>query len=150
MPDPRKPVDRREIPTAPTEPPLPRPHSHEPAGPEQVEVARSRGVTERASFPTDFVIADGLPLQRLYARFDAIAAGLTTGDGSAEHRSVIARLASNQRRATALGWTAFVLERRGGSGRLELRGRPAPGLELEVVPDAIPFDDQDHGGPKNP
>jgi hypothetical protein len=96
---------------------------------------------ERASFPTHFVIADGLPLQRLYARFDAIAAGLTNGDSSATHRSVIERLASNQRRATALGWTGFVLERRGGSGRLELRGRPAPGLDLELVPDAIPFDD---------
>jgi hypothetical protein len=96
---------------------------------------------ERAFFSTDFVIADGLPLQRLYARFDASAAGYTKGNSSAAHRSVIERLASNQRRATALGWTGFVLERRGGSGRLELRGRPAPGRDLELVPDAIPFDD---------
>jgi len=95
---------------------------------------------ERPSSPTHFVVADGLPLRRLYARFDEIAAGRAKGDSSAAHRSVIERLQSNQRRATALGWTGFVLERRGGSGRLELRGSPAPGLELELVPDAIPFD----------
>jgi hypothetical protein len=34
----------------------------------------------------------------------------------------------------------FVLERVGGSGRLELRGQPAPDRDREVVPDAIPFD----------
>jgi hypothetical protein len=95
---------------------------------------------ERATFPSGFVIADGLPLQRLYARFDAIAAGLTQGDSTAAHRSVIERLAANQRRAEALGWTAFVLERVGGSGRLELRGVPSPGHERELVPDAIPHD----------
>ncbi|HTK52556.1 MAG TPA: hypothetical protein VL308_11755 [Gemmatimonadaceae bacterium] len=69
-----------------------------------------------------------------------MAAGRTKGDRSAAHRSVIERLASNQRRAAALGWSGFVLERRGGSGRLELRGRPAGGLGLELVPDAIPFE----------
>lgn len=95
---------------------------------------------ERPTFPTHVVIADGLPLERLYARFDEMATGCTKGDGAAAHRSVIARLASNQRRATALGWTGFLLERRGGCGRLELRGRAAPGLDLELVPDAIPFD----------
>jgi hypothetical protein len=97
-------------------------------------------VMERPSSPTHFVIADGLPLRRLYARFDEMAAGRTKGDSSAAHRSVVERLASNRRRAAALGWNGFVLERRGGSGRLELRGRPAPGLDLELVPDAIPFD----------
>jgi hypothetical protein len=139
MPDPKNPVDRPEIPIAPTESPLPLPPSDD-SFPERAEVAPppGAGMMERAS--TDFVIADGLPLQRLYARFDAIAAGLTKGNSSARHRSVIERLASNQRRATALGWTGFVLERRGGSGRLELRGRPAPGLDLELVPDAIPFE----------
>ena len=95
---------------------------------------------ERATFPAGFVIADGLPLQRLYARFDAIAAGLTQGDSTAAHRSVIERLAANQRRAEALGWTAFVLERVGGSGRLELRGVPSPGHDHELVPDAIPYE----------
>jgi len=97
-------------------------------------------MTEHATFPSSFVIADGLPLQRLYARFDAIAAGLTQGDSTAAHRSVIERLAANQRRAEALGWTAFVLERVGGSGRLELRGVPSPGQGRELVPDAIPHD----------
>jgi len=94
---------------------------------------------ERPSSPTHVVIADGLPLQRIYARFDAMAAGRTKGDSSASHRSVIERLASNQCRAAALGWTGFVLERSGGGGRLELRGRPPAGLDLELVPDAIPF-----------
>ena len=125
MPDPKKRVDRSEIPIAPTAA-TPMAPSNEPAGSERVEVAPSVDpiLMEHAFFATHFVIADGLPLPRLYARFDAIAAGLTKGDSSAAHRSVIERLASNQRRATALGWTGFVLERTGGSGRLELRGRP--------------------------
>jgi hypothetical protein len=97
---------------------------------------------ERASSPARAVIADGLPLQRLYARFDAIAAGLAKGDSLAAHQSVIARLAANQLHAESLGWTGFVLERVGGSGRLELRGIPAGGLDRELVPDAIP-----HGAP---
>lgn len=88
----------------------------------------------------DVVVADGLPLDRLYARFDAIARGRAQGDSSAAHRSVIARLESNQRRAAELGWTAFVLERAGGSGRLELRGTPPTGGDRELVPDAIAAD----------
>jgi len=95
---------------------------------------------ERATFPGDIVVADGLPLERLYARFDAIARGRAPGNSSAAHQSVIERLAANQRRADALGWTEFVLERAGGSGRLELRGAPAPGRDRELVPDAIPYD----------
>lgn len=93
---------------------------------------------DRPTLPGDIVVADGLPLERLYARFDAIARGRAPGDSSAAHQSVIERLASNQRRAEALGWTKFVLERAGGSGRLELRGAPAPGRDHELVPDAMP------------
>lgn len=95
---------------------------------------------DRATFPDDIVVADGLSLERLYARFDAIARGRAPGDSSAAHQSVIGRLASNQRRVEALGWTEFVLERAGGTGRLELRGVPAPGRDHELVPDAIPDD----------
>ena len=93
---------------------------------------------DRATLAGDIVVADGLPLQRLYARFDEIARGRAADDSSAAQRSVIERLASNQRRAEALGWTEFVLERAGGSGRLELRGVRAPGCDHELVPDAIP------------
>ena len=97
-------------------------------------------VTEGATRPDDIVIADGLPLERLYARFDAIARGRAHGDSSAAHRSVIARLESNQRRAEVLGWTDFVLARAGGSGRLELKGTRPSSRTREPVPDAIPYD----------
>ena len=90
--------------------------------------------------PGDVVVADGLPLDRLYARFDAIARGRIHSDSSAAHRSVIARLESNQRGAEALGWAEFVLERAAGSGRLELRGTPPTGGDRELVPDAIVAD----------
>ncbi len=96
---------------------------------------------DRPTIPGNVVVADGLPLERLYARFDAIARGRAHGDGSAAHGSVIERLRSNQRRAVALGWTAFVLERVGGTGRLALRGTPPGGSAPELVPDAIPYDD---------
>jgi hypothetical protein len=96
----------------------------------------SEGVTRS----DDIVVADGLPLERLYARFDAIARGRADGDSSAAHRSVIARLESNQRRAEVLGWTDFVLARAGGSGRLELRGSRPSSRTRELVPDAIPYD----------
>jgi hypothetical protein len=95
---------------------------------------------DRPTIPGDVVVADGLPLERLYARFDAIARGRAHGDSSAAHRSVIERLRSNQRRAEALGWTAFVLERAGGTGRLALRGTPPGDRAPELVPDAIPSD----------
>jgi hypothetical protein len=90
--------------------------------------------------PGDVVVADGLPLDRLYARFDAIARGRIDGDSSAAHRSVMVRLESNQRRAEALGWTEFVLERTVGSGRLEFRGTSPAGTDRELVPDAIVAD----------
>jgi hypothetical protein len=93
---------------------------------------------DHPTLPGGVVVADGLPLDRLYARFDAIARGRIHGDSSSAHRSVIARLESNQRRAAAMGWTEFVLERMGGSGRLELRGVPPGGSGRELVPDAIP------------
>ena len=94
---------------------------------------------DRATFDGDIVVADGLPLQRLYARFDAIARGRAFGNSSAAHRSVIARLASNQRRTASLGRSDFVLERAGTTGRLELRGVAAPGEDHQLVPDAIPY-----------
>jgi hypothetical protein len=97
-------------------------------------------VTDRATLPGDIVVADGLPLERLYARFDAIARGRAPGNSSATHQSVLERLASNQQRAEALGWSEFVLERVGGSGRLVLRGNPPIGPDRELVPDAIPYD----------
>jgi hypothetical protein len=95
---------------------------------------------DRDTLDDNIVVADGLPLQRLYARFDAIARGRAFGNSSAAHQSVILRLASNQRRAESLGWSEFVLERAGSTGRLELRGIPAPGEGYQLVPDAIPYD----------
>jgi hypothetical protein len=95
---------------------------------------------DRPTLSGDVVVADGLALERLYARFDAIARGRAHGDSSAAYRSVMERLRSNQRRAAALGWTAFVLERAGGTGRLALRGSPPGGSAPELVPDAIPYD----------
>ena len=88
----------------------------------------------------DMVVADGLPLQRLYERFDAIARGRAFGIGSAAHQSVIARLAFTQKRAESLGWSEFVLERTRSTGRLELRGAPGPGEDRQLVPDAISYD----------
>jgi hypothetical protein len=101
---------------------------------------------DRPTIPGDFVVADGLPLERLYARFDAIARGRAHGASSAAHRSVIARLQSNHRCAAALGWTAFSLECAGGTGRLALRGTPPGGRAAELVPDAIPYDAPDRTG----
>jgi len=95
---------------------------------------------DRPTISGDVVVADGLPLERLYARFNEIARGRAHGDSAAAHHSVMERLRSNQRRAAALGWTAFVLERAGGSGRLALRGTPPGGSAPELVPDAIPYD----------
>jgi hypothetical protein len=97
-------------------------------------------VVDDATLRGELVVSDGLPLDRLYARFDAIARGRAPGNSSAAHQSVLERLASNQRRAGALGWSGFVLERAGGSGRLELRGKPPIGPDHELVPDAIPYD----------
>ena len=125
MHDPKKPTERAESPT-----PTPEPHNS----------GFGATVMDRATLPGDIVVADGLPLERLYARFDAIARGRAPGNSSAAHQSVLERLASNQQRAEALGWSEFVLERLGGSGRLVLRGNPPIGPDRELVPDAIPYD----------
>ena len=125
MHDPRKPTERAESPT-----PTPEPDNG----------GLGATVMDRATRPGDIVVADGLPLERLYARFDAIARGRAPGNSSAAHQSVLERLASNQQRAEALGWSEFVLERAGGSGRLVLRGNPPTGPDRELVPDAIPYD----------
>jgi hypothetical protein len=119
--------------------------AEKPAAPEQSPAPTpkpntGRFVMGRPTLPGNVVVADGLPLDRLYARFDAIARGRTPADGSAAHRSLIERLRSNRRRAEALGWTAFVLERAAGSGHLELRGTPPGGRDSELVRDAIPYD----------
>ena len=124
MHDPRKPTERAESPT-----PTPEPNTG----------GFRATVMDRATLPGDIVVADGLPLERLYARFDAIARGRAPGNSSAAHQSVLERLASNQQRAEALGWSEFVLERLGGSGRLVLRGTPPIGPGRELVPDAIPL-----------
>ena len=102
MHDPKKPTERAESPT-----PTPEPDNG----------GLGATVMDRATRPGDIVVADGLPLERLYARFDAIARGRAPGNSSAAHQSVLERLASNQQRAEALGWSEFVLERAGGSGR---------------------------------
>jgi hypothetical protein len=109
MHDPKKSAERVESPT-----PTPKPNTS----------GFGASVMDRATLPADVVFADALPLDRLYARFDAIARGRAPGNSSAAHQSVLERLASNQRRAEALGWSEFVLERTGGSGRLVLRGTP--------------------------
>jgi hypothetical protein len=76
-----------------------------------------------------------VPLETLYARFDAIAKGRERGDGRAAHEAVLDRLAANRRVAEAAGWTACALERAGGGGRLRLWGVAPSGEDREVVPD---------------
>jgi len=125
MHGPKKPAERAESPTP---------------NPEPNKGGLGATVMDRATLQGNIVIADGLPLERLYARFDAIARGRAPGNSSAAHQSVVERLASNQQRAEALGWTEFVLERAGGSGRLVLRGNPPIGPDRELVPNAIPYD----------
>jgi hypothetical protein len=94
---------------------------------------------DRPTVPENVVVADGDSLERLFARFNAVGGERAPADSSA-HQSVIERLACNQRRAAALGWSEFVLERASASGRLELRGVRAPGRDHELVPDAISSD----------
>ena len=101
---------------------------------------RGANATNRVTPPGDTVMADGLPLERLYARFDEIARGRAHGDSWAAHQSIIARLASNQLRAASQGWSDLALERVGGTGRLELRGASPDGSGRSLVPDAIPYD----------
>jgi hypothetical protein len=98
---------------------------------------RGSAMMDRPTFHGDIVVADGLPLERLYSRFDAIARGRANGDGPTAFQSVINRLASIQRRAEMNGWTSFVLERSGDTGRLELRGAPTPGEDRILIPEQI-------------
>ena len=83
--------------------------------------------------------SDGLTLARLYVRFDAIARGWAKGNSSAAHVSILERLAANQAHGVELGWSNFLLSRRGGTGRLELHGSSMPGWGRELVPDQIPW-----------
>jgi hypothetical protein len=85
-------------------------------------------------------VADGLPLQRLYARFAELDADHASGNTSPTYHRVIERLASNQRHAAAHGWTTFILEQDSDTGRLELRGNSPTGGERQIVPDAGPPD----------
>ena len=79
-----------------------------------------------------------IPLDTLYARFDAIAEGRRLGDDRAAHQAVLHRLAANRRTAEAYGWTSCALERAGGMGRLLLWGVPPSGQDRELIPDWAP------------
>jgi hypothetical protein len=71
----------------------------------------------------------------LYERFDAIATGRAQADGVDFHQIILDRLAANQSRAEAAGWTALALERDGGSGRLRLIGVAPSAAARSIVPD---------------
>ena len=79
-----------------------------------------------------------VPLNTLYARFDAIAKGRTPGDGRVAHEAVLDRLAANRRVAEARGWTSCALERLGEIGQLRLWGIPPSRRDRELVPDWPP------------
>jgi hypothetical protein len=102
----------------------------EPARPEAL-LAPTRG---------NLVLTDGLPLERLYVRFDTIARGRAPAEMSALRGSMIDRLAATRRCAEAIGWTDFVTDRASGSGRLELSGASSPRRDREIVPDMVPHD----------
>jgi hypothetical protein len=78
------------------------------------------------------------PLERLYARHTLIATGRADGDSRLVHLGIIGRLTANRRIAEREGWTALVLGRVGGMGRLQLWGVPPTGERREVVPDWAP------------
>ena len=74
-------------------------------------------------------------LETLYARYDGLATGrVKVGDSAGAHAAVLDRLRENGRIAGRDGWTACVLERDGGSGRLRLVGTPPDGARA-IVPD---------------
>jgi hypothetical protein len=74
-------------------------------------------------------------LETLYARHDGLASGRVKGGDSARaHGAVLDRLRENGHIAERDGWTACVLERDGGMGRLRLVGT-APGGARGIVPD---------------
>ena len=75
-------------------------------------------------------------LTTLYARFDDYAEGRAYGKGgAAAHAAVLDRLATNERLATAYGWTGCALERAGGMGRLEAWGVPPSDSRRQPIPD---------------
>jgi hypothetical protein len=75
-------------------------------------------------------------LEALYARFDVIADGREpTGDSMTAHRAILSRLASNQLRAEAEGWTEFLLTRMGGTGRVYFEATPPSRIGRAIVPD---------------
>jgi hypothetical protein len=77
-----------------------------------------------------------VPLSTLYARFDDYAEGRAYGKGGwAAHTAVLDRLATNERVATAYGWTSCALERSGGMGRLEAWGVPPNESQRHLIPD---------------
>jgi hypothetical protein len=80
-------------------------------------------------------VGDPSPLDRLYERFDAMAAGRAHADGVDLHRAILDRLASNRAHAEAAGWTGCSLERDGGSGRLRLIGVAPAAVGRSIVPD---------------
>ena len=80
---------------------------------------------------------DRIPLDTLYARFEAIRDGRASGGGWRAHVAVLDRLAANRRAAEAKGWTSCALERQ-GNGPFRLWGIPPSGHQRELVPDWPP------------
>ncbi|HEX5436632.1 MAG TPA: hypothetical protein VFW98_05715 [Gemmatimonadaceae bacterium] len=77
-----------------------------------------------------------IPLDTLYARFDAFAEGRAQGKGCwAAHEAVLDRLAANQRVAEAHGWTSCALECAGGTGQLRAWGVPPTEYQRRLLPD---------------
>jgi hypothetical protein len=88
--------------------------------------------SHREAFVPNHVVT----LDTLYARYDGLASGrVKGGDSSRAHAAVLDRLRENGRIAGRDGWTACVLERDGGMGRLRLVGTPPNGGARGVVPD---------------
>jgi hypothetical protein len=77
-----------------------------------------------------------IPLETLYARFDAFAEGREQGKGCwVAHEAVLDRLAANQRVAEEHGWTSCALERAGGTGQLRAWGVPPTACQRHPLPD---------------
>lgn len=76
-----------------------------------------------------------VPLEQLYARFEALAKGRAKGDGRAAHDAVLDRLAANRTIAERDGWTSCALERAAGMGRLRVWGVPPNEGQRHPIPD---------------
>ena len=77
-----------------------------------------------------------MSLEKLYARFDALAEGRDVADrGWSVHEAILDRLAANMREATDRGWTSCALERAGGMGRLRAFGVQPSEPHRRVIPD---------------